>query len=81
MVNASDGRKGGAAGRVGKRVTVVGTEQADRSLEPLSAGGLRELQQAVMLHQFERRAGRGHGGKDGVDLAHEALAASSFAQR
>ena len=42
---------------------------------------LRELQQAVALDQLERRAGRGDGGKDRVDLAHEALAASSLAQR
>ncbi len=42
---------------------------------------LRELQQAVAFDQFERGARRGDGGKDGVDPAHEALAASSFAQR
>ena len=69
----------------------LGGEIDQKGLVPVSPGGidhqrkigrcLRELQQAVTLDQFERCSRRGDGGKDGIDLAHSAPAASSFAQR
>ena len=43
--------------------------------------GLNELQHAAPLGQFERRARRGDGGEDGIDLGHCAAAATSLAQR